>query len=75
MAQPEPGTDSVVQIESMTAPSTVEGLVSRGHAVNVLEPSEEGWGPVSAIDVGREAKGSADPRITTSAALMTRGVT
>jgi gamma-glutamyltranspeptidase/glutathione hydrolase len=75
MAQPEPGTDSVVQIESMTARSTVEGLVSRGHAVDILEPFGEGWGPVSAIDVGREAKGSADPRITTSAALMTRDAT
>jgi len=71
MAQPAPGTDSVVEYESRTAPSTIRGLRDRGHVVEVVGPYEQGWGPVSAIDTGREMKGSADPRITTSAALAT----
>jgi gamma-glutamyltranspeptidase/glutathione hydrolase len=73
MTQPAPGTDSVVECESRTAPSTIAGLSDRGHVVDVVGPYEEGWGPVSAIDAGREMKGSADPRITTSAALATTG--
>jgi gamma-glutamyltranspeptidase/glutathione hydrolase len=71
MTQPAPGTDSVVEYESGTAPSTIRGLRDRGHVVEVVGRYEEGWGPVSAIDTGREMKGSADPRITTSAALAT----
>ena len=71
VAQPLPGTDSVIEYESRTAPSTIEGLRERGHVVEVVGPYEQGWGPVSAIDTGREMKGSADPRISTSAALTT----
>ncbi|MCL1601949.1 MAG: gamma-glutamyltransferase family protein, partial [Actinomycetia bacterium] len=71
MSQPLPGTDSVIEYESRTAPSTIEGLRERGHVVEVVGPYGQGWGPVSAIDTGREMKGSADPRITTSAALTT----
>jgi gamma-glutamyltranspeptidase/glutathione hydrolase len=71
MEQPEPGTDSVVEFESRTAPSTIQGLVDRGHTVHLVGTHEQAWGPVSAIDCGRELKGSADPRISTSAALTT----
>jgi gamma-glutamyltranspeptidase/glutathione hydrolase len=71
MAQPTPGTDSAIEYESRPAPLTIRGLRDRGHIVEVVSPYEQGWGPVSAIDTGREMKGSADPRITTSAALVT----
>jgi hypothetical protein len=43
----------------------------RGHTVELVGSHEETWGPVSAIDCGHEMKGSADPRISTSAALAT----
>jgi hypothetical protein len=72
MGQPHPGTDSIVEFESRTAPSTIRGLTERGHAVELVGSHEQDWGPVSAIDCGREMKGSADPRITTSAALTTK---
>jgi gamma-glutamyltranspeptidase/glutathione hydrolase len=71
MGQPHPGTDSVVEFESRTAPSTIRGLAERGHTVELVGSHEETWGPVSAIDCGHEMKGSADPRISTSAALAT----
>jgi gamma-glutamyltranspeptidase/glutathione hydrolase len=71
MSQPEPGTDSAIEVESRFAASTVRGLEQRGHDVTVADPYEAGWGPISAIDVGGERKGSADPRISTSAALTT----
>ena len=71
MKQPQPGTDSVVSFESRLAPSTVQGLIDRGHTLELAGTHEQGWGPVSAIDTGDEMKGSADPRITTSAALTT----
>ncbi len=71
MDQPTPGTDSAITYESRVAPSTVRGLIERGHRVELAGTHEGGWGPISAIDTRREIKGSADPRITTSAALMT----
>lgn len=71
MEQPTPGTDSALRYESRVAPSTVRGLIERGHAVDLAGTHEQGWGPISAIDTNREFKGSADPRISTSAALTT----
>jgi gamma-glutamyltranspeptidase/glutathione hydrolase len=71
MEQPMPGTDSVVGFEKRVAPTTVEGLKTRGHTVDLVGTHESGWGPISAIDTGREMKGSADPRVSTSAALTT----
>lgn len=71
MDQPLAGTDSVVRFESRVAPSTVRGLEDRGHTVTLGESHEPGWGPIAAIDTFRELKGSADPRISTSAALTT----
>lgn len=70
MQQPLPGTDSVVKFESRTQPSTINGLIERGHTVTLARSHEPGWGPVSAIDAGREMKGSADPRISTSCTLV-----
>lgn len=72
MEQPLPGTDSSVRFESRAAPSTIKGLVDRGHTVSLVGTHEAGWGPISAIDAGREMKGSADPRVSTSAALVER---
>ncbi len=71
MDQPVPGTDSTVAVESRMAPTTVDGLRARGHVVDLAAAHEPGWGPISAIDVAGERKGSADPRISTSAALAT----
>lgn len=71
MDQPTPGTDSALAYESRLAPSTVRGLIERGHTVELASTHETGWGPISAIDTAREMKGSADPRVSTSAALKT----
>lgn len=71
MQQPEPGTDSAIAVEDRFAASTVQGLALAGHDVTVAASYEPGWGPVSAIDAGSERKGSADPRVSTSAALAT----
>lgn len=69
--QPVPGADSALTVESRMGRSTLDGLSSRGHAVTEAASYEPGWGPVSAIDVAGGRRGSADPRITTSAALAT----
>jgi gamma-glutamyltranspeptidase / glutathione hydrolase len=69
MAQPMPGTDSAIRVESRMAMTTIQGLRDRGHVVDIAGSYETGWGPISAIDVIGEHKGSADPRISTSSAL------
>ena len=71
MEQPSPGIDSAVKFESRAALSVIKGLADRGHTVELTGTHEAGWGPISAIDNGRETKGSADPRVSTSAALTT----
>ncbi len=73
MEQPHPGTDSALTIEPRFNPTTIRDLEARGHAVAQGDAWEPSWGPVSAIDVGGEGKGSADPRISTSAALYADG--
>lgn len=69
MAQPMPGVDSSVEVEAAFAEATIAGLRDRGHEVTIVEGPTPGWGPISAIDVVGERKGSADPRVSTSAAL------
>ncbi len=71
MAQPEPGTDSSVAFENRVAAVVIDGLTRRGHDVDTASSHEPGWGPISAIDVGRDHKAAADPRVSTSAALTT----
>lgn len=71
MQQPHPGTDSAIEMESRFARSTIAGLEQLGHNVSLAGAHEPGWGPISAIDAAGERKGSADPRISTSAALAT----
>jgi gamma-glutamyltranspeptidase/glutathione hydrolase len=69
MEQPEPGSDSALRIEPRFSPRVRPTLEALGHTVTDAEAWEPGWGPICAIDVGGEMKGSADPRISTSAAL------
>ncbi len=69
MDQPLPGTDSSIIIEPRFNSETVDSLQAFGHNVTDGRSWEPGWGPISAIDVGGEMKGSADPRVSTSAAL------
>ena len=69
MEQPEPGTDSALRIEPRFALTTAAKLEALGHKVTDADRWEPGWGPICAIDAGHETKGSADPRISTSAAL------
>lgn len=69
MEQPAPGSDSGLRIEPRFSPNTRPALEALGHNVTEAGSWEPGWGPISAIDVGDEMKGSADPRISTSAAL------
>ncbi len=69
MEQPEPGTDSAFAVEARFGDDTVKGLEALGHTVTRAGMWEPGWGPISAIDTSHEMVGSADPRISTSAAL------
>ena len=69
MEQPEPGTDSAFTIEPRFSTSVVSALEGLGHAVTDGDPWNTGYGPVSAIDIAGENKASADPRVSTSAAL------
>lgn len=69
MGQPMPGTDSSVTMEPRFPASTVQGLRDLGHVIEDGEQWATGYGPVSAIDLHSEWKASADPRVSTSAAL------
>ncbi len=69
MDQPLPGTDSSIAIEPRFNEKSVASLEALGHRVTRKAAWEPGWGPISAIDVGGQMIGSADPRISTSAAL------
>ncbi|MGI9667788.1 MAG: gamma-glutamyltransferase family protein [Acidimicrobiia bacterium] len=71
MTQPRPGTDSQLRIEGRYAPSVRPTLERLGHDVSLAQSYEPGWGPISAIDASADRKGSADPRVTTSAAIST----
>lgn len=69
MQQPEPGVDSTLTIEPRFSEAMVVGLRDRGHALDDGERWNAGYGPVCAIDVGRDNAAAADPRVSTSAAL------
>jgi gamma-glutamyltranspeptidase / glutathione hydrolase len=70
IAQPEPGTDSLVTIEPRFSEATIVGLRDRGHAIDRNIPWNSGYGPISAIDVGGRNEAAADPRVSTSTALF-----
>ncbi len=69
MDQPHRGGQPPVGYESRFSTSTIEGLVDRGHVMAPANDWMSGWGPISIIDRSGPSKGSADPRISTSAAL------
>jgi gamma-glutamyltranspeptidase/glutathione hydrolase len=71
MQQPFPGTDSSVTVESRFPPSTIRRLEELGHVIESGRSWNAGYGPISAIDLHDEWKASADPRVSTSAALST----
>jgi gamma-glutamyltranspeptidase / glutathione hydrolase len=64
--------DGVVRAESTFSPAALEGLAGRGHRVVEVPALQPGYGPVSAIGIGRGGvTGAADPRVSTTAALAT----
>jgi gamma-glutamyltranspeptidase/glutathione hydrolase len=70
MEQPMPGTDSSVTIEPRFNETTIRGLRDLGHVVEEGVAWNPDYGPISAIDLHDEFKASADPRVSTSAALV-----
>ena len=59
----------VVRYEPRYAQETIDGLSSLGHHLESASAWEADWGPVSTISVGADVQGSADPRVSTAAAL------
>jgi gamma-glutamyltranspeptidase/glutathione hydrolase len=66
-----PDSPSVLKVESTMPADVVDGLRRRGHAVQVGEALESGWGPVSTIVASVDGyRAAADPRVDTSEAFM-----
>jgi gamma-glutamyltranspeptidase/glutathione hydrolase len=61
----------VIRYEPRWPSTTIAGLARKGHRLEPASPWEPGWGPVSSITVGAVVQGSADPRVSTAAALAT----
>ena len=59
----------LIRYESRYATSTIDGLGQKGHQLEPATPWESGWGPASTITVEDAVRGSADPRLSTSAAF------
>jgi gamma-glutamyltranspeptidase/glutathione hydrolase len=71
MAEFGPFTRSSLRVEPGIPGSIVDGLVRRGHQLELLDRQQRGWGPVSAIGLGADAiQAAADPRVETAAALI-----
>ncbi len=67
-----PDEPHVVRVESRMPTSVIDGLRTRGHAVEVGEAYERGWGPAAAIEIGEHGvTGAADPRVSTAGAAAT----
>jgi len=73
LEQPTPSSPTDLEVEPRFAPRTLEGLAIRGHRVKPADDWMPRWGPISMIDGAGRLKGSADPRISTSAALASPG--
>ena len=58
-----------IRYEPRFPEDTLEGLASRGHRLEPASAWEAGWGPVSTIAVDATVQGSADPRVSTAAAV------
>ena len=63
------GEPPMVRYEPRYAVSTIGGLSQKGHQLEPATPWESGWGPASTITVEDSVRGSADPRLSTSAAF------
>ena len=64
----EPGTNSVVLVESGMPEPVIAGLAATGHTVAAGPALTPGWGPVSviAIDAAGVRTAAADPRVSTA---------
>jgi gamma-glutamyltranspeptidase/glutathione hydrolase len=66
-----PGEETLVKVEERTDPDVIAGLEDRGHRVERVPDWIGGWGPVSLIGVDDDdVYAAADPRVSSSAALM-----
>jgi gamma-glutamyltranspeptidase/glutathione hydrolase len=66
-----PGSPPSVRLEPGVPAAIVDDLRSRGHAIEVMEGPQPGWGPMSIIELAGEERSSApDPRVETTAALV-----
>lgn len=67
-----PGSPSVVAVEPGVEQGILDGLRSRGHAVEEMSERQHGWGPVSIIEMGEEGsrRSATDPRVDTTTALV-----
>lgn len=61
-----------ISYEPRYAASTMAQLSRMAHRLQPVGAWEAGWGPVSTITIGDTVEGSADPRVSTSAALASR---
>ena len=59
----------VIRYEPRYPATVIAGLEGRGHRLEPASAWEAGWGPVSTITVDGSVQGSADPRVSTAAAL------
>ncbi len=64
-----PGSTSRVEYEPRFPRRTIAGLSERGHELVPAEGWMTGWGPVSIIRIEDDLRGSADPRVSTAAAV------
>jgi len=64
-----PGSTSRVEYEPRFPRRTIAGLSERGHDLVPVDGWMTGWGPVSIIRIEDDLRGSADPRVSTAAAV------
>jgi gamma-glutamyltranspeptidase/glutathione hydrolase len=59
---------SSIRVESRMPESICNDLVRRGHDIEITQPLEGGWGPISMISVGGDGLriGAPDPRVDTT---------
>lgn len=64
------GDPSHLLLESNASARVAAGLEARHHRVEMVAPWQSDFGPVSIVDIGTHVRAAADPRISTSAALV-----
>lgn len=66
-----PGEPSRLRLEPGIPDRVAEGLADRGHAVDILDGPQPGWGPLSIIELdGTRRRAAPDPRVDTTAAMV-----